>query len=72
MLNAREVKMTKTVSAPGVKSRGEDKHIKHIIAIYSLGSAVVQICRSIRGTGERWSQGDTACKEEISTGYRVN
>lgn len=35
--------MTKTVSAPGVQSRGGDKHIKHIIAMYSLGSAVVQI-----------------------------
>lgn len=64
--------MTKTVSAPGVQPRGGDKHIKHIIAIYGLGSAVVQICGSIRGRGERWSQGNTACKEEISLGYRDN
>lgn len=47
-LNAREVKMTKTMSAQGVQSRRGDKHIKHVIAVYGLGRAMAQLCRSIR------------------------
>lgn len=63
--------MTKIVSAPGVQSRGGDKHIKHIIAMYSLGSLMVQICRVLGSIGERWSQGNAACRRKSLLATRI-
>lgn len=45
--------MTKTMSAQGVQSRGEDKHIKHVIAVIRLGKCNGTAMQEHQGTQGR-------------------